>query len=226
MIYNDNVCFKKGDFKLYVFLLICVFIFLFYILSKKLEQMTNIDLNSHLSQKELINKIMILQDSLYKVELQKQNCERNFQQLQEKESNLPIIPDIRGPIKVGEINSRSKVSDLSNLFLNKMYNPISAPENVYRDRYDSYQKYQQVGFLTNVKDGQFPVFARDKYPNKSDKQEYYTINEGRNHVKIPFKTRNYNELFDGDEVVVSELSNDPFIFKKYDTQGMRYNPNV
>jgi hypothetical protein len=207
MIYNDNICFKKGDLKLYVFLLICVFIFIFYILSKKLEKMTDVDLDSHLSQKELIKKIMNLQDSLYKVELQKQNCERNYQQLQLKEQEQEQAP-------------------ITSLFLNKIYNPISPPENLYRDQYNSYQKYQQVGFLTNKKDGQFPVFARDKYPNKSDKQEYYTINEGRNHVKIPFKTKNYNELFDDDEIMVPELSNDPFIFKKYDTQGMRYNPNA
>jgi hypothetical protein len=61
---------------------------------------------------------------------------------------------------------------------------------------------------------------------KSDKQEYYTINEGRNHVKIPFKTKNYNELFDGDQVNVPELSNNTFSFKKYETENIRYNPNV
>ena len=56
--------------------------------------------------------------------------------------------------------------------------------------------------------------------------EYYTINEGRNSVKIPFKTKNNEELFDGDSILISELSNNPFIFKKYETEGLRYNPNL
>jgi hypothetical protein len=199
------ICFKKDDFKLYVFLLICFFIFVLYIFSKKYEKMTNVDLVSHLSHKELIEKIISLQESLFNIQLEKQNCEKNLQNLQQTQQSVPDL--------------------ISSRFLNKIYNPISPPESLYRDKYDSYQRYQQIGFLTNV-DGQFPVFARDKYMGKSDKQEYYTINEGRNHVKIPFKTKNYNELFDGDQVNVPELSNNTFSFKKYETENIRYNPNA
>ena len=175
--------------------------------------MTNVDTVSYLSQKELIEKVISLQDSLFNIQLEKQNCERNLQKSQQQQQTAPNL--------------------ISSRFLNKIYDPISPPESLYRDQYDSYQRYQQIGFLTsvpkldgNVQDGQFPVFARDKYMGKSDKQEYYTINEGRNHVKIPFKTKNYNELFDGDQVNVPELSNTPFIFKKYETENIRYNPNV
>jgi hypothetical protein len=203
------ICFKKDDFKLYIFLLICFFIFILYIFSKKYEKMTNIDLVSHLSHKELIEKIISLQESLFNIQLEKQNCEKNLQQIQNLQQTQQSVPDL-----------------ISSRFLNKIYNPISPPESIYRDKYDSYQRYQQIGFLTNVQDGQFPVFARDKYMGKSDKQEYYTINEGRNHVKIPFKTKNYNELFDGDQVNVPELSNNTFIFKKYETENIRYNPNA
>lgn len=203
------ICFKKDDFKLYVFLLICFFIFILYIVSKKYEKMTNVDLVSHLSHKELIEKIISLQESLFNIQLEKQNCEKNLQQIQNLQQTQQSVPDL-----------------ISSRFLNKIYNPISPPESLYRDKYDSYQRYQQIGFLTNVQDGQFPVFARDKYMGKSDKQEYYTINEGRNHVKIPFKTKNYNELFDGDQVNVPELSNNTFSFKKYETENIRYNPNV
>jgi hypothetical protein len=168
--------------------------------------MTNVDMVSHLSQKELIEKVTSLQDSFFNIQLQKQNCEKNLQQLQQLQQTQIETPNLISSITI--------------------YDPISPPESLYRDKYDSYQKYQQIGFLTNVQDGQFPVFARDKYPNKSDKQEYYTINEGRNHVKIPFKTKNYNELFDGDQVNVPELSNNSFIFKKYETKTIRYNPKV
>jgi hypothetical protein len=156
--------------------------------------MTNVDLVSHLSHKELIEKIISLQESLFNIQLEKQNCEKNLQQIQNLQQTQQSVPDL-----------------ISSRFLNKIYNPISPPESLYRDKYDSYQRYQQIGFLTNVQDGQFPVFARDKYMGKSDKQEYYTINEGRNHVKIPFKTKNYNELFDGDQVNVPELSNNTLV---------------
>lgn len=218
--YDDRVCFKTRDFKLYIFLLICIFTFVLYILSKKSEEMTNVDLFSNLSQKQLIEKVINLQDSLYKAELQKQNCERELYQKQTN-NDTDKVYDKRYINK----SLNNNLQDISSVFLNKINNPIVSPENLYRDKYDAYQKYQQIGFLTNLKNGQFPVFARDKYPNRSDKQEYYTINEGRNHVKIPFKTKNNNELFDGDEIIVPELSNDTFIFKKYETESMRYDPN-
>lgn len=218
--YDDRVCFKTRDFKLYIFLLICIFTFVLYILSKKSEEMTNVDLFSNLSQKQLIEKVINLQDSLYKAELQKQNCERELYQKQTN-NDTDKVYDKRYINK----SLNNNLQDISSVFLNKINNPIVSPENLYRDKYDAYQKYQQIGFLTNLKNGQFPIFARDKYPNRSDKQEYYTINEGRNHVKIPFKTKNNNELFDGDEIIVPELSNDTFIFKKYETESMRYDPN-
>jgi hypothetical protein len=213
MVYNSNndICFNKGDFKLYIFLLVCVILFLLYILNKKREEMMNVDLFSHLSQKELIDKITSLQESVFKITLEKQNCERNLQEIKrESETNIDL----------------GTLGNIQNRLLNKIYNPIASPLNIYRDKYDSYNIYQRVGFITNTNDGQFPVFGREKYPNKSDKMEYYTINEGRNSVKIPFKTKNNEELFDGDSILISELSNNPFIFKKYETEGLRYNPNL
>ena len=90
--------------------------------------------------------------------------------------------------------------------------------------YDGYQQYQMLGYITGQQ-GQFPVFGRYKYPGKTDKLEYYTINDSRGRVKIPFKTINYNELYDGDSVNIDELGGS-YIFKKYQDEGLRYNPNI
>jgi len=217
MVNSEIICFKRGNFRLYVFLLLCVIFFLLYILNKKREGMANVDLSSHLSQKELINKITLLQDALFDSKIEKQNCERNLQELKrDSQTNIDLSNGPRIDSETGNI--------IQNRLLNKIYNPISPPLNLYRDRYDSYNIYQRIGYLSNLKSGQFPVFAREKYPNKSDRLEYYTINEGRNSVKIPFKTKNDIELFDGDKITINELSDEPFTFKKYETEGMRYNP--
>lgn len=220
MVNSEIICFQRGNFRLYVFLLLCVIFFLLYILNKKREGMANIDLVSHLSHKELIDKISSLQDAIFNIKLEKQNCERNLQEFKnESQTNIDLsnIP----------INTENGfIGNIQNRLLNKIYNPLSSPSNIYRDKYDSYNTYQRIGYLSNLKSGQFPVFAREKYPNKSDRLEYYTINEGRNSVKIPFKTKNDNELFDGDKITISELSDEPFTFKKYETEGLRYNPNI
>jgi hypothetical protein len=127
-------------------------------------------------------------------------------------------------------NNRELEANVKNKFLDKIYNPLAPPENLYPNGtlnspgYDAYSNYQMLGYLTGTT-GQYPVFGRNKYPGKSDKVEYYAINEGRNKIKIPFKTTNYNELYDGDPVVVNEIGGD-FIFKKYENEGIRYNPNA
>lgn len=81
-----------------------------------------------------------------------------------------------------------------------------------------------IGYITGLQ-GQFPVFGRYKYPGRSDKMEYYTINDSRGRVKIPFKTNNFNELFDGDSIIIDELGGS-YTFKKYENEQFRYDPNV
>jgi hypothetical protein len=113
-------------------------------------------------------------------------------------------------------------------FLNKIYNPLSPPENIYpagklfSHGYDGYMQFQMLGYL-NCSIGRFPVFGRYKYPGKTDKYEYYTIDDSRGRIKIPFKTKNYNELFDGDNITIDELG--VCKFKKYENEEFRYNPN-
>lgn len=120
--------------------------------------------------------------------------------------------------------------DIKVKFLEKIYNPLVSPETIYpggnlRSRsFDAYQNYQMLGYLSGNND-QYSVFGRYKYPGKTDKYEYYTINNSRSHIKIPFKTNNYDELYDGDVIDIPDISNG-LVFRKYETEELRYNPNV
>lgn len=203
---RTDICFNRSDLSLYMFLLLCLVIYLIYIAIKKNETMTNINLNRGLTQKELENKINFLNDKLYNCKIEKQECNRNLQELSNNSSNI------------------------QQKFLNKIYNPLAPPENVYgggrlnQKGYNSYQQFQMIGYLSG-NGQQYPVFARDKYPGRSDKQEYYTINDSRNRVKIPFKTQNWNELFSGDTIDIPEIANN-LVFTKYETNNLRYDPNI
>lgn len=159
---------------------------------------------------ELVSKIQSLHEELKSIKREEEKCK----------NDLVVSRDQL--LKLGSTESR---------FLNKIYNPLSPPENTYSrgsftsPGYNSYVQFQQVGYLSGNGE-QYPVFARDKYAGKSDKQEYYTINEGRNRIKIPIKTKNFNELYDGDQLSVSQLSDQPFTFHKYEDEGYRYNPRI
>jgi hypothetical protein len=119
---------------------------------------------------------------------------------------------------------------LQNKFLDKLYNPLSPPENIIASGtfntppYDAYTTYQNLGYLTG-NGTQYNVFGRWIHPNRSDRWQFYVINNERSRIKIPFKTTNNNELYDGDTIDIPELGNG-FVFKKYENEGMRYNPFI
>ena len=190
---GTDICFRRSDLSLYMFLLLCLIIYLIYIAIKTNESMSNTNLNRGLTQKDLQNKITVLNDELYNCKIEKQNCNRNLQQLSNN-------------------NTQQK-------FIDKIYNPLAPPENVYgggrlnQRGYDSYQQFQMIGYLSG-NGQQYPVFARDKHPGRTDKQEYYTINDSRNRVKIPFKTQNWNELYSGDTIDIPEIASG-LVFTKY-----------
>ena len=52
---KDQICIEKNHFSLYVFLLFCLIVFFLYIITKKYEHMSNVDLDSHLANDELKN---------------------------------------------------------------------------------------------------------------------------------------------------------------------------
>jgi hypothetical protein len=173
--------------------------------------MSNIELNQHLSRNELVKKITTLQDNLFDCQTTKQKCEIDLQQTSRlmQSSVAPQIPAQR------------------NILLNRIYNPLQPPERTYpngRFYSPSYEEYQQLGFIYNDND-RFPLFGRPKYPGKTDKFEYYIIDETRNRLKIPFRSHNDNELTDGETIHIDVL-NQTFNIKIYDYDSVRYNPNL
>jgi hypothetical protein len=211
----DRICFERPTFNMYLFILVCVVSYLAYFRWSQVDQFhasfdpEQKDLGA-VSKDELYNKVIDLKDQLHESNLKEQNCQIQLNSLhQTRNVDTPQI---------------------SRRFLDKIYNPLAPPENVYPGGnfnsrgYDGYQQFQMIGYL-NGSQGQFPVFGRYKYPGKTDKMEYYTINEGRGRIKIPFKTKNYNELYDGDSIDISELGGE-YAFRKYEDEGLRYNPNL
>lgn len=199
---EGEICLKTKDFSTYLFILLLVILFIIYVFLKKTESLTNIDLTTHLSNKELTEKIINLQNELYNTKLAEQKCQGDL-----------II-----------LKSTPNQTDLSSRYLNKIYNPLVSPERIYTGRNISLSEYQMIGFIYTGNE-RYPLYGRYKYPGRTDKYEYYIIDETRNKLKIPFKSKNDNELFDGDSVFIPELGTS-YTVKIYEFETMRYNPNL
>lgn len=130
----------------------------------------------------------------------------------------------------GNGNDFTKPPEVPQIFLEKIQNPLSGtsivnPQGSFSNPgYDAYRQFQMIGYLTGSS-GRYPVMARYRSNNKN-KYEYYTIDDSRNRIKITFRTKNDEELYDNDNVNINELGG-TLIFKKYEnTDGNRYDPNV
>lgn len=141
------------------------------------------------------------------------------------------ILQLKNEIKEFKQSSVSVSKEPQSTFLDKIYNPLSGTSPIYPGRsfgnsgYNAFYQFQMLGYLTGPS-GQFPVMGRYRDSNRTDKFEYFCLNEGRNRVKINFKTKNYNELFDGDSVNIQELGGE-LMFKKYeDRDNNRYNSYI
>ena len=86
------------------------------------------------------------------------------------------------------------------------------------------QNFQQLGFIFN-NDERYPLYGRPKYSGRSDRYEYYIIDETRNRLKIPYKSKNdYGNLpfFSNKNVIenikkVKKIKSKPhnFVVKKF-----------
>jgi hypothetical protein len=197
-----DICFDRGTFNMYLFLLFCIIVFLFY---TSREQFSTVDLNGSLTKDQLLIKVTELQEQLFNSKLNNQLCQKELQ-----------------------IKSQQSGGNSQERFLRKIYDPLERPDTLYpggtlnSPGYNANQMNQQLGYITNGTD-KYPVFGRYKYPGKTDKFEYYTIENSRGRIKIPFKTKNYEELYDGDQVEISNLGN--FTFSKYEQEDIKYDPD-
>lgn len=200
---EGEICLKSKDISTYLFILLLLIIFIIYIYWKKTELLTNIDFTSNLSNKELSDKVINLQNELYNTKISEQKCQVDLALLKQ---------------------SKSVQKPMTSRYLDKIYNPLVSPERIYEGRDIALSNYQMIGFVYTGND-RYPLYGRYKYPGRTDKYEYYIIDETRNKLKIPFKSRNDNELFDGDTIVIPELGGS-YTVKIYEYETLRYNPNI
>jgi hypothetical protein len=185
-----------------------------YIQVKKTEELSNVELNTYLSKKELVDKIKNLQDKLYNSEKNEQTCQSNLYETRQFLKHQIYNQQVR------PMHARDRIRQ-------RIIDPLEGPERTYaggRINIPAYDDYQQIGFLHNNNE-RYPLYGRPKYSGRTDKYEYYIIDESRNKLKIPIKTTNYNEIYDGDDVKVDILNN-MFNAKIYDYDSIRYNPNI
>jgi hypothetical protein len=195
---SDSVCFTRTDFNTYAYLLLILLVYIVYILYQKRECLSVVDTSSHLQKEELSLKIKQLKDQLYSFQLAEQRCKTEL------------------------IKARSELT--KSTLLDKIYNPLVAPERRYVGINRETGGYQMIGYVYNNND-RYPLFGKYKFPGRSEKWEYYVIDETRNRLKIPFKTLNDNEITDGDTINIPTLGNG-FTAKIYEYEQFRYNPNV
>lgn len=155
----------------------------------------NFDSNNGLSNDNLKTRLDNIQSNLYNLQLDNQRC--NYQ--------LTLCKN-----------------NLSNSICNKTNN-TTGPERVYLPTHSNSSTYTLLGYVYKDTD-RFPLYGRYKYPGRSDRWEYYVIDETRNRLKIPFDTTNFAELYDDDLVNIPTLG-DNYSVKIYEYKNLRYNPN-
>lgn len=101
----------------------------------------------------------------------------------------------------------------------------NSPSRIYQNpRRQIVSEYQMVGFVYKSNE-RYPLYGRIKYPGRTDKWEYYIIDETRNRLKIPFDSINDNEILDGEIISIPTFGTD-YSVKIYEYEQIRYNPNI
>ncbi|NBU33959.1 hypothetical protein EB118_03070 [bacterium] len=175
---SSEVCFRQGDFKLYVLLYVLILGYLLYIAV------------NYTDTSELKGYFQTAVDNI-----------------QVRSVPVPVHVPVHVPVYVPTDNK----------------NIETGPERIYpggRLDMPSNMDYQQIGFIFN-ENARYPLYGRPRYPGRTDKYEYYIVDQSRNRLKIPIPTNNYEELFDSDTVQVKEL-NSTFNIKLYEYAGLRY----
>jgi hypothetical protein len=217
----DSICFRRNDFNLYAFLLFCIIMYLCFVLKKYREtfvETTSDNVNAGLKREHLLERLELLQDKLFSCQTSQQKCLGDLQQtrqyIQQSQSGASARQGVENKANV-------------NIALNRLYNPHSPPERSYpsgRLNTPGTSDFQQIGIVYNNTE-RLPLFGRPKYPGRTEKYEYYIIDETRNRLKIPFKSKNDNELYDGDTIHLDILNND-YNVKIYEYDQFRYDPDI
>jgi hypothetical protein len=97
----------------------------------------------------------------------------------------------------------------------------STPSFPSRDYMHEKFTFQQLGFVSSG--GQvLPLFGKRKYP-RSNKWEYFVVDNSENRVRIPVKSVRDEEVSNGDVVDVLGVEH---IVSLYDYNTVKYNPDL
>lgn len=173
--------------------IIVLTIFIYYLISRSPETLQNIDFNQGKSLDELRQRVYVLQESLYNSQKAEEVCKSTLTNVLSKTSSNPQ-------------------------FINKVINPLAPPERIYTNS----NTYQLLGYVYKDQD-RYPLFGRNKDFGRHDRMEYYVIDETRNKLKIPFRSKNDQELYDNDLVSIPTLGEN-YNVKIYEQEKSVYIP--
>lgn len=93
------------------------------------------------------------------------------------------------------------------------------PERRYVGSNDFSFRSFQTGFIYN-NEGRFPIYESRRGRNFY----YHVVDNQRSQIRIPIETPKNEQIYDQQELVVPELSPQPFTVKLYDYAGGKYIP--
>ena len=208
---TEQICMPRRHYKFYTYLMLFIvsaFIIIMYHqsceLKKKKEQFTSFSSTAGMSDKSLKSRIKQLESDLHQSQLNTERC--------------------RTALAGATANNTN--TNLHNRVLNKVYNPIAPPERIYPGgsfhNREPYYGYQMVGFLNSADGERLALYGRPKYRNRTDKMEYFAVDDTRNKLKIPFEVKGDDALDDGDTVDIDRLGGKEFTANVYEYEGFKY----
>jgi len=167
------------------------------------EKFTSFDSTLNMTQNDLKNKIKQLENKLHVSQLDTERCKTELAHAQSQGPSSALI-DALASTAASRIQGPERIYPHGNLY----------------DRQPSYD-YQMVGFLISEDGERLALYGRPKYRSRTDKMEYYAVDDTRNHLKIPFETRGDEEISDGDTVNIERLGKQ-FVATIYEYKDFRY----
>lgn len=184
---GEKICFPKNTFLQTVGLVITIIIIAFVIFTYYLMlKEPKVQLKQNGSG-ELLNQIKQLKNTNYELGVSNERCNQNVFML-ENQRRQTVGREGGGYTRGGEYGGTYGAT--------RQY--------VSPDQPGSDINYRQVGFLYDA-NNRYSLYGRYLYKGRTDLWEYYIVDDSRNKIRIPFKSPNNKEIFDGDTVTVPTI---------------------
>jgi hypothetical protein len=172
-------------------------------------------------------------------------CIYYYYQFQQESSNINSVTSLQQEVTflkqevttLNDINNTNKMNSITTQLQSVKQQPYNVgnsinnnsadsngPSRQYVNNYNDTQNWLVVGYLYDNLNNRYVLYSRNLYPGNNNRKEYYTVDDSRNRIEIPFSTPNNKEIMDGDQVIVPTLTG-TLTAKIYDIQQNKYNPN-